>query len=109
MEKDNNKIDKPSNSVVIKSYFLYFGIILITIVIGAFVNCCLKWTINTNISTMLSALFYSGGTLGYLVTWRVQTFCGKTLPEEINKYFLIGSYVFGTLFLILGMTLKPIE
>lgn len=106
MENKTEEVKKTTKLDVIKEYLIYYGIILLVIIIGLFLNCCLKINLNPNITTILSALFYSGGTLGYLVTWEIQTFCGKTPPEKLNKYLLVFSYIFGTFFLILGIDLN---
>lgn len=87
---------------VIKSYLTYFFVISVVIFIGIIsigkLNCDF---FEKNFRIMLSALFYSFGTLGFLVN--VTTFGGVSKPEKTSRLILIICYCIGTFFTILDM------
>lgn len=87
---------------VIKSYLLYLIVITIVIIVGIlFIGKLNSEFLCKNYSLILSGLFYSFGTLGFLVN--VATWEGKSLPEKTSKFILITCYCLGTFFTILSM------
>lgn len=107
LESDVARLKKQQTqavSAVKKSYIVYTAVIALTILFSVSVNVYCGIRIPSNIGTALATVCYGGGTLGYLVTWHIQTWSGKTKSELLNTRLLILSYILGTTFTILGLT-----
>lgn len=84
------------------SYIKYFVLITVVILIGIILTGKLNCEfLEKNFPIILSTLFYSFGTLGFLVD--VQTWGGGSKPEKISRFILIICYCIGTLFTVLNM------
>jgi len=87
---------------VIKSYLTFFLLTSAIIIIGLLVigknDNEFIWK---NYPLILSTLFYSFGTLGFLVN--VTTWDGKSTPERTSKLFLVICYCIGTFLTIYSM------
>ena len=93
---------KNNMKAVIKSYLKYFFIICVVIILSLlFIGQMNYEFIEKNYSIILSALFYSFGTLGFLVN--VTTWDGVTKPEKTSKLILILCYCIGVFFTILSI------
>jgi hypothetical protein len=87
---------------VIKSYLTYLVLILVIIFIGIISIGELKWDFCVKyFAKILSVLFYSVGTLGFLVN--VTTWDGVSKPEKASRLILKICYCLGTFFAILSM------
>lgn len=87
---------------VIKSYLTFFVLTSAIIIIGLFaLEKDDSQFIYKNYPLILSTLFYSFGTLGFLVN--VTTWDGKSTPEKTSKLILIICYCIGTFFTIYSM------
>ncbi len=94
-----------SSSKVVESY-LYFSLVIVaTIAVSVLVNYYSPYQILSSIATCLATFFYSASTLGYLVTWKVQSLHGETPPENLNANILKIGYVLGTVFTVLGLNI----
>jgi len=91
-----------NTKAVIKSYLTYLVVISVVILIGIItigkLNCDF---FEKNFAIILSALFYSFGTLGFLIN--VSTWGGVSKPEKTSRFILIMCYCLGTFFTILSM------
>lgn len=109
---DNYKIDERNKErqlsvkTVAQSYGFYSLIIASTILLTALANTFSPYKINAVISVCLATFFYSASTLGYLVTWKIQSLSGETPPERLNANLLVAGYILGTLFTILSLDLQ---
>ena len=90
--------------LVIQYYDKRFAQIGAAIVAAILLNY-FGYRVSSWLGTILAAFFYSGGTLGYLVLWKVQTWGGTSKPEQVNEYLLISSYILGTFFTVLNLTI----
>ena len=87
---------------VIKSYLTFFLLTSAIIIIGLFaIGENDSEFFYENYPLILSTLFYSFGTLGFLVN--VTTWDGKSTPEKSSKLILVICYCIGTFFSIYSM------
>lgn len=94
-----------SYKMVIQSYGLYSLVIAITILVSVLANYYSPYRVRPVLAACLAAFFYSASTLGYLVTWEIQSIPGKTPPERFNARLLTTGYVLGTAFTIFSLDL----
>ncbi len=84
------------------SYLKFLAVISVVILTTIFftgkMNCEF---FEKNFPMILSALFYSFGTLGFLVN--VTTWGGDSKPEKTSQLILIVCYCIGTFFTVLSM------
>lgn len=59
-------------------------------------------SIDRKLISLMGTALILGGTLGYLVQWKIQTWEGETGPEKLNKGLFMTSYIIGTLLIFLG-------
>jgi hypothetical protein len=87
---------------VIKSYLNFFLLIFAIIITGLLaIEKVDREFICKNYPLILSTLFYSFGTLGFLVN--VTTWGGESIPEKTSKRILVICYCVGTFFTIYGI------
>ena len=94
-----------SYKAVIQSYRLYSLVIATTILISTLANYYSPYRVWPVLAVCLAAFFYSASTLGYLVTWKIQSLPGETPPERFNARLLVIGYVLGTAFTIFSLDL----
>lgn len=89
-------------AAVVKSYLTYFLLICVIIIIGLLVTGQMNVEfICKNFPIILSSLFYSFGTLGFLVN--VTTWGGVSTPEKTSRLILVICYCIGTFFTIYSL------
>jgi hypothetical protein len=87
---------------VIKSYLTYFTVISTVILIGIIsIGKLNSEFFENSFAMILSTLFYSFGTLGFLVN--VTTWGGVSKPEKTSRVVLLICYCLGTFFTVLSM------
>jgi len=87
---------------VIKSYLTYFLLISLVIIIALVLIRQMNGEfICKNFPLILSVLFYSFGTLGFLVN--VTTWGGVSTPEKTSRLILVICYCIGTFFTIYSL------
>lgn len=104
-EEKRRKSQKDAIRVVITSYAKNFSIITLTILVTGFCNKVFNLHLESWIGGSMAALFYSGGTLSYLIDWRVKTWGGKGFSERLNESLFIVCYILGTVFTVLSFNL----
>jgi len=89
---------------VILSYLIHFiWISALIILIKSFPQLVqeIRKGKDSNLFLLVGSGILLAGTLGYLSTWDIQSFCGKTTPEKLNKTIFILCYVTGTTIIML--------
>lgn len=97
---DRKKEDIKDIIKVIKSYLINFAIIAVCILVGLNLKFNLNY-IKSHYALILATLFYSFGTLGFLVN--VTTWNGESSAEKISKTILTICYCLGTILTMLSM------
>ncbi|WP_080237661.1 hypothetical protein [Spirosoma rigui] len=90
--------------LVIVSYLVKFGIILLTVGVAMGINLWLGKQ-DPVVCSCLALLFFGGGTLGYLIDWKIKTWGGRTFAEKLSERALIACYVIGTAVSVLSLDL----
>ena len=95
---------REATRLVVLSYLGKFGLILLAIGLAA---GCNYWfgQLNAVLGSCLALLFFGGGTLGYLIDWKIKTFGGHTFAERLSEWVLIVCYVLGTFVTVLSIDL----
>jgi hypothetical protein len=101
-----NEENRTGWRLVAISYLKYAAYVAIAMLLSWLAKKNMWIDISSIAATMFAAFFYSAGTLGYLVTWSIQSLDGDTKPEKTNTVLLVIFYLLGTVFTIFSLTIK---